>query len=63
MAYITSKEVAEKLGMSHSHMRLLLRQGEIQGIKIGRDWLIEDDNIDYKRKRKPKSKSVKQKYP
>ena len=63
MAYITSKEVAEKLGMSHSHMRLLLRQGEIQGIKIGRDWLVEDDSVDYKRKRKPKSKSVKQKNP
>ena len=63
MAYITSKEVAEKLGMSHSHMRLLIRQGEIKGIKIGRDWLVEDDSVDYKRKRKPKSKSVKQKNP
>ena len=40
--------------MSHSHMRLLIRQGEIRGIKIGRDWLVEDDNVDYKRKRKPK---------
>ncbi len=42
--------------MSHSHMRLLIRQGEIQGIKIGRDWLVEDDSVDYKRKRKPKTK-------
>ena len=56
MSYQTSKEAAERLGLSHSHMRLLLRQGRIQGIKFGRDWLIEVDSLDYKRKRKPKRK-------
>ncbi len=62
MSYQTSQEAAERLGVSHSHMRLLLRQGRIQGIKLGRDWLIEIDSLDYKRKRKPKKeKGVKDK--
>ena len=54
MEYITSKHVAERLGLSHSHVRLLIRQGKIEGIKLGHDYLIEPDSLDYKRKRKPK---------
>jgi len=56
MTYISSKEVAAQLGLSHSHVRILLRQGKIQGTKISRDWLIEAESLEYKRKRKPKQK-------
>jgi len=35
---ITLREAAEFCGLSHSHLRLLIRRGEIWGKKIGRDW-------------------------
>jgi len=46
------KEAAEKIGVSERHVRLLLERGEIQGKKLGRDWVVL--SLDYKRKRKPK---------
>ncbi len=54
MDYISAKEAANILEVSHSHMKKLLRDGEVKGIKLGRDWLIEAKSLDYKRKRKPK---------
>jgi len=48
----STKETAEKLGLSHSHVRLLVRKGVIQAKKIGRDWIVLD--LSYIRKRKPK---------
>lgn len=35
---ITLREAAELCGLSHSHLRLLIRQGDIWGKKMGRDW-------------------------
>jgi hypothetical protein len=46
------KETAEKLGISERHLRLLLKTGEVEGKKLGRDWVVL--SLDYKRKRKPK---------
>ena len=48
------EEASQRLGLETSHIRRLLGQGKIKGKKLGRDWLIEDDSVDYKRKRKPK---------
>ncbi|MFC1875551.1 helix-turn-helix domain-containing protein [Chloroflexota bacterium] len=48
----STKDAAEKLGLSHSHVRLLVRLGIIQAKKIGRDWVVLD--LNYTRKRKPK---------
>ncbi len=50
----TTKEAADKLGISEQHIRLLLANGEIKGKKFGRDWIVQ--SLDYKRKRKPKRK-------
>jgi len=36
---ITLRDAAELSGLSHSHLRLLVRKGEIRGEKMGRDWL------------------------
>ena len=36
---ITLREAAEQCGLSHSHLRLLIRRSEIWGMKKGRDWL------------------------
>lgn len=46
------KEAAIKMGISDRHLRLLLQRGEINGKKLGRDWVVLD--LDYERKRKPK---------
>jgi len=50
------KEAAEKLKISEQHLRYLLAKGEIEGVKISRDWVVL--SLEYKRKRKPK-RSVK----
>ena len=46
------KEAAQKMGFSERHLRSLLQNGEVNGKKIGRDWLVLE--LNYKRKRKPK---------
>ena len=47
------REAAEKMGMSPQHVRLLVSRGEIEGKKLGHDWVVL--SLDYKRKRKPKT--------
>jgi len=55
MAHVYSvEEAAEKLGLDTSHVRRLLRKGEIKGKRLGRDWVVL--RLDYKRKRRPKMK-------
>lgn len=46
------KEAANKIGISERQLRLLLKQGEVEGKKLGHDWIVL--SLDYKRKRKPK---------
>ena len=48
------REAANRIGISQRHLRLLLERGEIEGKKLGRDWAVL--SLDYKRKRKPKTK-------
>ena len=48
----STKETAERLGLSQNHVRYLLTKGEIDGKRLGRDWVVL--SLDYKRKRKPK---------
>jgi excisionase family DNA binding protein len=52
------REAATKLGISDSHCRRLVESGVIKGKKLGHDWLVL--SLDYKRKRKPKRKEIKQ---
>lgn len=46
------KETASKLGISDSHCQRLLESGQIEGKKLGHDWVVL--GLDYKRKRGPK---------
>ena len=55
-AMYSVKEAAEKLKISEQHLRYLLANGQIEGKKISRDWIVL--NLDYKRKRRPKRKIV-----
>ena len=48
----STKEAAERLGLSQDHVKLLARKGLIKAKKIGRDWVVLD--LSYTRKRKPK---------
>ena len=48
----STKEAADKLGLSQDHVRLLARKGIIEARKLGHDWVVL--SLDYKRKRKPK---------
>ncbi len=54
MKVYSTKEAAEKMGISQQHLRLLLSTGEVYGKKLGHDWVVL--SLDYKRKRKPKRK-------
>jgi len=46
------KEAAAKIGLSERHLRKLLERGEVEGKKLGRDWVVL--SLGYKRKRKRK---------
>lgn len=48
------KEAAQQLGLDTSQVRRLLAKGEIKGTKLARDWVVL--RLDYKRKRRPKTK-------
>ena len=54
----STNEAAQKLGLDPSQIRRLLAKGEIEGKKLGRDWVVL--SLDYKRKRKPKQRRVKE---
>jgi len=45
-------EAAQKMGISERHLRLLLEKGQVNGKKLGHDWIVL--SLDYKRKRRPK---------
>lgn len=42
---ISLKEAAALYRMSHSHLRLLAREGKIWAKKIGRDWLTTREAV------------------
>jgi hypothetical protein len=48
------KEAATKIGLSERHLRLLLKEGKIEGRKLGHDWVVL--SLDYKRKRRRRVK-------
>ena len=42
---ITTAEAARLLGYTPQHVRRLVRDGRLEGTKIGRDWVILRDSI------------------
>ena len=43
---LTTTEAAEKLGLSRSWLRHLIKQGKLPAEKIGRDWSILETDLD-----------------
>ena len=41
--YLTTKEISTKLGITLNQTYKLLRSGELQGAKIGRNWVIREE--------------------
>ena len=42
---ITTREAAENLGYTIQHTRLLIRRGQIEATKFGRDWLVVRESV------------------
>jgi hypothetical protein len=38
-------EAAERCGLSASHLRLLVREREVWGIKLGRNWVTTENAV------------------
>ena len=59
---ISLQEAAELSGLSTSYLRLLVRQGDIWGAKLGRNWVTTAEAVKEflatERKRGPKSKNL-----
>lgn len=43
---LTSAEVARTLGYTVQHVRRLVRQGDLRGQKLGRDWVIPRGSVE-----------------
>jgi excisionase family DNA binding protein len=43
--YITTRQAAETMPLSEAQMRVLLRSGRLQGMKLGHDWLIHAPSL------------------
>jgi excisionase family DNA binding protein len=44
--FISSSEAAHRLGYTVQHIRRLIKQGDLKGAKIGRDWVVEAPSVD-----------------
>jgi len=52
--FISTEEAAEKLKYHVEHVRRMKREGSIEGIKIGRTWLVKREALDSYMKRTAK---------
>jgi excisionase family DNA binding protein len=44
--WITTNEAAQISGYQPAHVRLLIRRGEVNGMKWGRDWMISRESLE-----------------
>jgi excisionase family DNA binding protein len=53
--FITNKEVASRLGISKQRVWQLIQSGKVPAQKVGRDWIIDEKDLDLPqvRDRKP----------
>jgi excisionase family DNA binding protein len=52
--FISTEEAADKLKYHVEHVRRMMREGSIEGLKIGRTWLVKRDALDSYMKRTAK---------
>ena len=46
-SYITTPQAAVQTGFSKTYLTRLLRNGKLDGFRLGRDWLIYTDSLDH----------------
>jgi excisionase family DNA binding protein len=44
-SYVTTPQAAEQTGFSKTYLTRLLRNGTLEGFRLGRDWLIYTDSL------------------
>jgi excisionase family DNA binding protein len=44
--YVTTKRAAELSGYDATHVTWLVREGRVEGRKLGRDWLIDRESLE-----------------
>jgi excisionase family DNA binding protein len=52
MKLLSAKQAAEILGVHHSRVRVLIRQGRLPAQKVGRDWVILEPDLELVKDRK-----------
>ena len=53
MKLISSAEAAEKLGVHITRVQVLIRQGRLPAQKVGRNYVINEDDLRLVKDRKP----------
>ncbi len=53
MNLFTTKEVAEKLGLSVRRVQAMITDGNLPAIKLGRDYVIKESDLKLVKDRKP----------
>jgi excisionase family DNA binding protein len=43
---ITTPEASERSGLSTNHLARLLRKGVLEGVQLGREWLVYVDSLE-----------------
>ena len=43
---ITTPEASKRSGLSKSHITRLLKSGAIEGVQLGREWLVYADSLE-----------------
>jgi len=45
MKMLSAKDVAKRLGVHHSRVKVLIREGRLKAQKIGRTWVILEKDL------------------
>jgi excisionase family DNA binding protein len=61
MNELTTKEVAEKLGISTRQVQTLIQQNKIVATKKGRDWFVLESDLELIKERKKTGRPKKEK--
>jgi len=42
---MSTRQVAERVGVTPEHVALLCRQGKLDAVKVGREWLVYEGSV------------------